>query len=67
MEINIKKISIVCSGCDHIYCHTDLPSACFPFNAEMSFEITAGKGMGVEYVKKHFPNIPMSYVEDTTK
>lgn len=65
LTFNIKNITIVHNGSDHIYFETDIPSFCWPYEKSsqgMSFKIEAGGGQGLEFLKKYFPDQDFSKV-----
>lgn len=61
--MKIKRITIVKAkhGMDTIVLHTDLPDACFPYDAEKaSMMLFAAQGFGEEYCKEHFSGVPVT-------
>jgi hypothetical protein len=65
--LNVTKITIVkSSGTDTVFLETDLPSGVWPFEGGQSFRTDVARGQGKEYVKRHFPNIPL-YVVDVLR
>lgn len=62
--MNICKIKIIKGrGADKVYMETDLPEACWPYDGTLSIRFDVAEGRGEEYIKTHFPQIPVHIIQ----
>lgn len=59
--MKILSAFILCgrAGGDHVSLDTDLPNPSYPYDGTLSISFVCAKGTAEEYVKKHFPKIPV--------
>jgi len=66
--MNITKIIVVTdTGADTILLETNLPNGSYPFTGFQECKMTIAAGTAEEYVKKHFPNIPLEVIHTAPK
>lgn len=61
-----KAILVTGHGADRVSLETNLPQGVFPYDEEnlsLSFMVTRGKGL--EYLEKHFSNLPVVVLQNT--
>jgi hypothetical protein len=50
-------------GADQVLLDTDLPNGCWPYNGTQDVRFSVAAGSGDEYLKAHFPDVPVVIVD----
>ena len=65
IELDIIKITLITGiGSDKALFYVSLPDGCWPYEEnKASFTMNIAKGNGKQYLKTHFPNIPVETIQ----
>lgn len=64
MKIRIVKVVLLLlsHGPDYITVETDLPNPTWPYEGVANLKMKAARGTGKDYIKKHFPKVPLEVI-----
>lgn len=62
--IKVKEITLLeTSTTDKLFLHTELPSACYPFDGSETLRLDAAHGTGRDYCVKNFLGVPVRVIK----
>ena len=68
VQLNVIKAQIVRNGGpDNISLVTDLTEATWPFEENLDLKFICRAGDGEEYLRKHFPRVPVEVIDIRSK
>ena len=69
-RLDVRRIVVMvnCPGTDTVFMYTDLPSPFPPGVSDEPLSVTFAvrSGYGIEYVKAHFPGVPLERLDQKT-
>jgi hypothetical protein len=66
MKITSINILVGGIGMDHVYLHTDLPDAGFPWTSTLDLTFRTAHGTALTYVRENFSGIPVKMLDIVT-
>lgn len=67
MKLIKATIITLREGSDRVFLQVDLPDACYPYQERLSLGFNCARGSALDYVRTHFPDVPIERVVGDSK